>query len=48
MTRTTHIDGQDQDKIIYGMKARDCKKEYLDQMLAKEEECLKSSPYLIG
>lgn len=38
------IDGQDQDKIIYGVKARDWKKEYLDQMLAKEEECLKSNP----
>lgn len=37
------ITDQNQDKEIYGVKARDWKKEYLDQMIAKEEECSRSS-----
>lgn len=37
------IDGPNPDKVIFGVMARDWKKEYLDQMLSKEEECLRSS-----
>ncbi len=33
------IDGPNADKVILGVKARDWKKEYLDQMLSKEDEC---------
>ncbi len=33
------LDGPDQDKVILGVKARDWKKEYLDQVLAKAVEC---------
>jgi hypothetical protein len=37
------IDGPNPDRVILGMKAREWKKEHLDQMLTKEEECQRNS-----
>lgn len=37
------IDSPDPNRVILGVKARDWKKEYLDQMLKQEEECMRSS-----
>ena len=39
----TAIDAPDQDKIIYGIPARDWKKEHLDAMLVKEVECAETT-----
>lgn len=40
---TSDIDGPNPDRVILGLKAGDWKKEHLDQMLAKEEECQRNS-----